>query len=174
MTDFRYTVVLFPCTNMNLPTSTMIYILLGLIALLALWIIYLEIRINKLLMGKNGKSLEDSILSLRDGWNDYARFKIDSIEYLKNIEARLKRSLQAVETVRFNPFKGTGSGGNQSFATAFINEKGHGVVISSLYSREHVSVFSKPLKKFKSEFETSQEERSAISAAEDTLVNREK
>jgi hypothetical protein len=159
---------------MTLSTSTMIYILLGLIVLLALWIIYLEIRIKKLLMGKNGKSLEDSILSLKDGWNDYSQFKKDSIEYLKNIEARLKRSLQAVETVRFNPFKGTGSGGNQSFATAFINEKGDGVVISSLYSREHISVFSKPLKKFQSEFETSQEERSAISNAKETLVNREK
>jgi len=151
----------------------MIYILLGLIVLLTLWIIYLEIRIKKLLMGKNGKSLEDSILALRGAWEDYSSFKKDSIEYLKNIEARLKRSLQAVETVRFNPFKGTGSGGNQSFATAFVSEKGDGVVISSLYSREHISVFSKPLKKFESEFETSQEERSAISGAKEMLINRE-
>ncbi len=158
---------------MELSTPTMIYILLGLIVLLTLWIIYLEIRIKKLLMGKNGKSLEDSILALRGAWEDYSSFKKDSIEYLKNIEARLKRSLQAVETVRFNPFKGTGSGGNQSFATAFISEKGDGVVISSLYSREHVSVFSKPLKKFESEFETSQEERSAIASAKEMLINRE-
>lgn len=158
---------------MELSTPTMIYILLGLIVLLTLWIIYLEIRIKKLLMGKNGKSLEDSILALRGAWEDYSSFKKDSIEYLKNIEARLKRSLQAVETVRFNPFKGTGSGGNQSFATAFVSEKGDGVVISSLYSREHISVFSKPLKKFESEFETSQEERSAISGAKEMLINRE-
>lgn len=158
---------------MNLTTPTMIYVLLGLIVLLTLWIIYLEIRIKKLLMGKNAKSLEDSILALKEAWDDYSNFKKDSIEYLKNIEARLKRSIQAVETIRFNPFKGTGSGGNQSFATAFISEKGDGVVISSLYSREHVSVFSKPLKKFESEFETSQEERSAILGAKETLVNRE-
>lgn len=153
----------------TLSTSTMIYVLLGLIVLLALWIIYLEVRIKQLLMGKNGKSLEDSILSLKTGLEDYAEFKKDSIEYLKNIEVRLKRSLQAVETVRFNPFKGTGSGGNQSFATAFINEKGDGVVVSSLYSREHVSVFSKPLKKFQSEFEMSQEEKSAVSLSRESL-----
>ncbi len=147
--------------------------LLGLIVFLTLWIIYLEIRIKKLLMGKDAKSLEDSILALGKAWEDYSGFKKDSIEYLKNIEARLKRSVQAVETIRYNPFKGTGSGGNQSFATAFLTEKGDGVVISSLYSREHVSVFSKPLKKFESEFETSQEERSAISGAKNMLINRE-
>ncbi len=150
-------------------TSTMIYVLLGFIILLAIWIIYLEKRIKKLLMGKDGRSLEDSITSMKIALNDYTQFKKESIEYLKNIEARLKRSLQATETVRFNPWKGTGSGGNQSFATAFVNEKGDGVVISSLYSRERVSVFSKPLKKFHSEFEMSEEERVAVSQAKDAL-----
>ncbi len=154
---------------MTLTTETMIYALLGLIVLLILWIIYLEIRLKRLLMGKNGKSLEDSILAMKGSLEDYGQFKKDSIEYLKNIEARLKRSLQAVETVRFNPFKGTGGGGNQSFSTAFINEKGDGVVISSLYSRDHVSVFSKPLKKFQSEFEVSAEEKSVISLAKESL-----
>ena len=120
-------------------------------------------------MGKNGKSLEDSILAIKYGLNDYIEFKKDSIEYLKNIEARLKRSLQAVETVRFNPFKGTGSGGNQSFATAFVSEKGDGVIVSSLYSREHISVFSKPLKKFQSEFEMSAEEKSVLALAKEAL-----
>lgn len=147
----------------------MIYALLGLIVLLILWIINLEIRLKRLLMGKNGKSLEDSILAMKGGLEDYGQFKKDSIEYLKNIEARLKRSLQAVETVRFNPFKGTGSGGNQSFSTAFINEKGDGVVISSLYSRDHISVFSKPLKKFQSDFEVTAEEKSVINQAKESL-----
>jgi hypothetical protein len=147
----------------------MIYVLLGLIILLALWIIYLEIRLKRLLMGKDGKSLEDSIVKMKEGLNDYVLFKKDSMEYLKNIEARLKRSLQSVETVRFNPWKGTGSGGNQSFATAFMNERGDGVVISSLYSREHVSVFSKPIKKFQSEFEMSNEERSVVNQSKSAL-----
>ncbi len=151
-------------------TQLMVYILFGLIILLSLWIVYLEIRMKRLLMGKGSETLEDSLLAMKGGLADYEQFKKDSIEYLKNIEARIKRSLQVVETIRFNPFKGTGSGGNQSFATAFLNEKGDGVVISSLYSREHISIFSKPLKKFQSEFEMSEEERTAVANAKQTLT----
>ncbi len=120
-------------------------------------------------MGKSGKTLEDSIGAMKEGLNDYEKFKMNSIEYWKNIENRLKRSIQAVETVRFNPFKGTGSGGNQSFSTTLLNEKGDGVVISSLYSREHISIFSKPIKKFGSEFEMSTEEKDVIKQAKENL-----
>lgn len=170
MVIFGYTETPFTTTMTQfLTSSTVIYILAGLVILLALWVMMLEMRIKKLLVGKDAKNLEDSFVNMKKELEDYAQFKKDSIEYLKNIEARLKRSLQSVETVRFNPFKGTGSGGNQSFATAFINEKGDGVILSSLYSREHVSVFAKPLKKFQSEFEMSEEERNAIAQAKDGL-----
>ena len=70
-----------------------------------------------------------------------------------------------MHTVRFNPFKGTGAGGNQSFATALLNENGDGVVLSSLYSRERVSVYAKPVQKFSSEYELSGEEKQAIKSA---------
>ena len=128
-------------------------------------------RIKRLLTGKDSGSIEDSLVAMKVGLADYKEYKKDSIEYLKNIEARIKRSIQVVETIRFNPFKGTGSGGNQSFATAFLNEKGDGVVISSLYCREHVSVFSKPLRKFQSEFEMSEEERAVVSTAKETFTS---
>jgi hypothetical protein len=96
-------------------------------------------------------------------------FQKDSIEYFKNVEARLNRSIQAVETIRFNPFKGTGEGGNQSFSTAFVNKNGSGVVISSLYSRDRVSIFSKPLEKFESQFELTEEEKDVVVSAKKNL-----
>ena len=52
-----------------------------------------------------------------------------------------------------------------AFPTAFLNEDGHGVVMSSLYSREHVSVFSKPIKNGSSEYELSVEEKEAVENA---------
>jgi len=79
------------------------------------------------------------------------------------IEKRLRKSVQSVHTVRFNPFKGTGGGGNQSFATSFLNEEGDGVVLSSIYSRDRVSIFAKPVKKHSSEYELSEEEKEAVS-----------
>lgn len=157
---------------LSLDTTSMIYILLGLIIALVLWIVKLEIRIRKMLRGKDVHSIEDAVVKLHTDISHLQKFQGESIEYLKNIEARLKRSIQAVETVRFNPFKGSGEGGNQSFATAFLNEKGDGAVVSSLYSRDRVSVFSKPLKKFSSEFEVTDEEREAIKTAKDSLVHK--
>jgi len=76
-----------------------------------------------------------------------------------------------VETIRFNPFKGNGSGGNQSFSTAFVNEEGDGVVISSLYSREHISVFAKPIKKMSSEYEMTKEEKDSLEKASENSRN---
>lgn len=154
----------------QLNTTLVLYILFSAIVILIAWIITLEMRLSKFMKGNDGRSLEDSIVTMKRSLDDYFSFKEDSIKYLKNIEARLKRSFQAAETIRFNPFKGTGSGGNQSFATVVLNEKGDGFVISSLYAREHVSVFSKPIKKFASEFEMSAEEREALKSAEASLL----
>ncbi|MDE2188580.1 MAG: DUF4446 family protein, partial [Patescibacteria group bacterium] len=41
--------------------------------------------------------------------------------------------------------------------------------ISSLYSRDHVSVFGKPIKKHASEYELSEEEKEAIKEAKNKL-----
>lgn len=154
--------------------SLMIYVLLGLVLILAIWILMLESRIRKIMGGRDAKSLEHMISKIHDDVESLRQFQRDSIEYLKNIEARLKRSIQSVETIRFNPFKGTGDGGNQSFTTAFLNEKGDGAIISSLYVRDHVSVYSKPIKKFASEFETTEEEKNAIKNAKESLAYESK
>jgi hypothetical protein len=150
-------------------TDIMIYALLGLLLIFAIWIIRLELRLGRLLAGKDGKTLEDTIRKLALDLKEIEKFRDDSIEYLKAIEYRLKRSTQAIETVRFNPFKGTGSGGNQSFSTAFLNERGDGIVLTTLYARDRVSVFSKPVKKFKSEIELTGEEKNAVEQARATL-----
>ena len=145
------------------------YALVGCIVILIGSIIRLEIKIHRLLKGKNAKTLEDSIVSSLENLDKLNEFQKEAISYFENIERRLGRSVQAIETVRFNPFKGTGEGGNQSFSTAFINEKGDGAVISSLYSRDRISIFSKPLEKFQSRFELTEEEKEVISNSKNSL-----
>lgn len=124
---------------------------------------------RRLLRGGNGKSLEEVINKSHDLIVDLQEFQKDSIEYFRNVESRLKSSVQAVETIRFNPFKGTGDGGNQSFCTAFVSEKGDGAIISSLYSRDRVSIFSKPLSGFESSFELTDEEKEVLETAKNKL-----
>lgn len=149
-----------------------IYITYGLILLSVIligWIIRLEIKIKRLLKGKDAKSLEDSIVTSGKDIEKLKEFQKHVLDHFINIEKRLKRSVQAVETMRYNPFKGTGDGGSQSFTTSFVSENGNGVVISSMYSRDRVSVFSKPLSKFVSPFELTEEEKEVVNNSKKNL-----
>jgi len=157
---------------MTLDPLLVSYIAGGISILLFVWIIRLEMKFKKLMSGKSGKSLEETIVSMKDEISELKTFEKESISYFKNIEMRLQRSIQAVKTIRFNPFKGTGDGGNQSFSTSFLNENGNGVVVSSLHSRDRVSIFSKPLDKFKSHFELTEEEKSVIEESKKTLESK--
>lgn len=157
---------------MQIDPTLLTYILAGIIVILVGLIIRLEVRINRLLVGKDSRSLEDSIVHAKKDIENLQMFRKDSLNYFTDVEDRLSRSIQSVETVRFNPFKGVGEGGNQSFATAFISENGDGVVVSSLYSRERVSVFSKPIKKFESTFDLTEEEQSVVSTSKTNLQQK--
>jgi hypothetical protein len=154
---------------MILDSTYIIYGLVAAVLVLLVWILRLEIKIKKLLFGKDSKSLEDSIVSNHKNLEQLNNFQKEAMNHFVNIEKRLRRSVQAVSTLRFNPFKGNGEGGSQSFATSFVSENGDGVVISSLYSRDRVSIFSKPLSKFESQFETTTEEKEVIENSKNSL-----
>lgn len=124
---------------------------------------------KKFLINIDSTNINDSLSFVSNELKDMNKFRQEMEQYLATVERRLKKSVQSVHTVRFNPFKGIGAGGNQSFATAFLNEDGDGVLISSLYSREHVSVYSKPIKNKTSEHELSEEEKEALKIAVEKL-----
>jgi hypothetical protein len=145
------------------PNIIIIGILILINIVLIVLVVIFHLRLKRFLKGGEAKDFKDTLKHVSDNLDDLQSFRKELEEYLTSVEKRLKKSVQKVNTVRFNPFKGTGGGGNQSFSTAFLNEEGDGVVISSLYSRDHVSVFSKPVKENKSEYELTDEEREAIS-----------
>jgi hypothetical protein len=148
-------------------TPTIISIGVGVIVgvVLFVWNIRLEIKMKRLLVGKSARTLEDTILNLKDESESLKKFQKDVEKYLEQAELRIRRSVQGVHTVRFNPFKGIGAGGNQSFATALINEEGDGVIISTLYARDRMSFYSKPVTHFTSTHELTDEEKQAIDEA---------
>jgi len=148
----------------NISTEQIVSIVLGVIVLaLIFWVIRLEIRIKKLLCGKDGKSLEGTITKLGVALNELAGHAEKTDETCKQLDSRIKKSVRGVSTIRFNPYQD--QGGNQSFATALLDEMGNGVVISSLYSREKVRIFAKPVISHDSEYELSTEEKKALSKA---------
>ena len=130
---------------------------------LAVWLFLIELRLKKFFNGKKANDLEGVLHNLTDELKKLNVSKDDTAKYLETVERRLKQSIQHVGVVRFNPFGDAGS--NQSFAIAFLNEKGDGVIISCFYSRENVRVYSKPVKNWESEYSLTDEEKQAISEA---------
>lgn len=149
----------------QIPENVLMYIILAVIVIFILLLIRLEIKIKNLLGGTTAKNIEQSLVVLREEIKSMQVFSEKASIHFQSVEKRLRKSIQSVETVRFNPFKGTGAGGNQSFSTTFLNEQGNGVVISSLHSRDRISIFSKPVKNFVSEFEMSGEEKDVVRRA---------
>lgn len=143
------------------------YIVLGglflIIIILAIWIMQLENRLRKLCLGTSGQDLEKTIGALIEKSDQLASHQRKLAGQHAVFEDKLADSIRGIATVRFNPFKGSGS--NQSFATAFINERGDGVIISSLYARERVSIFAKPVDELVSKYELMQEEKEALELA---------
>ncbi|HEY4479602.1 MAG TPA: DUF4446 family protein [Candidatus Paceibacterota bacterium] len=146
-----------------------VYSLSGIVTALIIWIIFLEIRIKKLLGGK-GKNLEQSLLDFHKELGAYREFRGDIETYLIKVEKRMAKSLRGLGTVRFNALHGTGHGGVQSFATCYLNEKGDGIVVLALAVRDRTSFFTKSIKDFTSEFELTVEEKQAVAKARQSLA----
>jgi hypothetical protein len=144
-------------------SDILFYIIIGVGALalaLGVWIAILSSKLAKFMKGKNGTSLENTIVDLIKASSVLHKEQEYAKAHRKELEHKLSQSIGGVGLVRFNPFKD--SGGNQSFACALLDEKGNGVVISTLFSRERMSVFAKPITEFASEHNLSTEETQAI------------
>ena len=135
-----------------------------LMALAIFFIIRIELRLKKLFKGSKAATLEDLMAQVVDHVNVLNHGAQDQAAQLEKLESRLKAQGRGVKLVRFNPFPDVGSA--QSFAVAIMNEEGDGVVFSSLYSRERMSVFAKPIAKGKSDIELTPEEQSVVADAQ--------
>jgi len=152
-------------TKLNSIFFLAFFILTGVaIVIGALWVVITEKRLKRFFMGKTAKDLEDTIVTLENDIVQLKKAQENSEKDIGTINAKLRKSIRGLETIRFNPFSDQGS--NQSFAIGLLNEEGDGVVFSSLYSRERMSVFAKPIKNNKSEYELTAEEKEALKKAE--------
>lgn len=149
---------------MNIKLEIAFFVFMGIMLLISIiWIAITEKRLKKFFLGKKAKDLEDTITFLTEEINKLNISKENMEKEIVTINSKLKKSIRGLETIRFNPFSDQGS--NQSFAIGMLNEEGNGLVISSLYSRERMSIFAKPIKGGKSEFELTTEEKEALTKA---------
>lgn len=141
-------------------TTILIYILAGAIVLMAIWIMVLERRIRKFFAGTKANNLEGVMLQISKQISELKNTQIEINKHLDIADKRLDKSIRNVEMVRFNPFMDAGS--NQSFAISFMNDEKNGVIVSSLYARDRMSIFAKPIINGKSEFELTVEEKEVL------------
>src|ERR1035437_2423330 len=150
---------------MNTKLQILFFVITGIAIIIgAVWIIITEKRLKRFFLGKKAKDLEDTIVILETEINKLNKAKEIIEKEVSIINKKLKKSIRGLETIRFNPFPDQGS--NQSFAVGMLNEEGDGLVISSLYSRERMSIFAKPIKGGTSTYELSTEEKEALKKAE--------
>jgi hypothetical protein len=144
-------------------TTILIYIISGIVVIILFWIMSIELRFKKFFAGTKARDLEEMIFLLGKKLNQLEETQQKIDKNLIIIDGRLNKSIRKIETIRFNPF--VDGGGNQSFAIALMNDESNGVVISSLYARDRMSIFAKPIINGKSDFELSSEEKEVLEKA---------
>ncbi len=139
-----------------------LYILVSINILFVLWLTRLEIKSKDIKIMKDKQGLRNKLNSIEEKIETLYQFGNKTVDELHVLEDKLKDNIQNVEVVRFNPFKNDGIGGDQSFAVTLLNKNGNGVIISSLYARDKVSVFAKPVQNWQSKYELSEEEKKVL------------
>ena len=139
-----------------------LYILVSINILFVLWLTRLEIKSKDIKIMKDKQGLRNKLNSIEEKIETLYQFGNKTVDELHVLEDKLKDNIQNVEVVRFNPFKKDGVGGDQSFAVTLLNKNGTGVIISSLYARDKVSVFAKPVQNWQSKYELSEEEKKVL------------
>jgi hypothetical protein len=146
--------------------STTIIIILGLSLVILSLVIHafiLEKRLKKLLQGKNGKDLESVIIDMQNRINTNMENGSKNSADINTLNQKMRKRIRNIQTMRFKPFEDAGS--TQSFAIAIVDDEENGVVLSSLYTRERMSVFAKPITSGKSEYELTSEEKTVLESA---------
>lgn len=144
--------------------------LVALFLVLAIWVITLQLRMNRLVRHYNrvlsdsengtlGEALDRYIERL----DDVSSQMDDLTQTCEAVETHVRRAIQRIGVVRFNPFADTGS--DQSFAVALLDQNGTGIVFSSLFSRSSTRIFAKPVVDGKSTHVLTDEEQEAIDQA---------
>ncbi len=87
-------------------------------------------------------------------------------EELSKLDRITQKSFQKIGVIRYNPFKD--GGGDQSFSIALLDASNNGFVITSLYSRDEMRAYAKPIKEANSEYPLSDEEKEVIEKAKNS------
>ena len=123
----------------------------------------LKNRLDKFVLGKDGKSLEESIVELFEDnkflKNNTEKNKKDISILYKNMES----AFQKIGLVKYDAFHQMG--GQLSFCLVLLDEKNNGFIINSVHSTEGCYSYTKEIKNGKSAIDLGKEEAEALAMA---------
>ena len=147
----------------------MIVVILILVAVMVLLILQikktkkLQKRLDKFLLGKDGRSLEDNINML---YEDNKFLKTNAEKNRKDIRTLYKNmesAFQKMGLVKYDAFHQMG--GQLSFSLAILDENNNGFIINSVHSTEGCYSYTKEIKEGKSVISLGTEEAEALAIA---------
>ena len=118
-------------------------------------------RYKLLMRGPSGVDLEGILMNYAMSVKDMEQSAQDIKKEQVEIRERLAECVHNPELYRFNAFDNMGS--DLSFSMSLVNRKGDGVVITSLYGRNEIRLYAKPLQNGTSDYILSDEEKTVIS-----------
>jgi hypothetical protein len=144
--------------------------LVALIIVLAIWVIILQLRLNRLVSQNNRLFSGTSFGTFEEAMDRYVGrleetvAQVDALDQLcRAVETDVNGTIQRIGIVRFNPFGDVGS--DQSFAVALLDGNGSGIILSSLFSRASTRLFAKAIVDGKTSHPLTDEERAAVDQA---------
>lgn len=143
-------------SNPVIPFTVAFCILLGYLA-------FLHYKLHLFTRGEHGSSLEETIKKCIESVKETERRNETLAEHALSMNGRLSHSIRNIQTLRYKAFETNGS--NQSFSVALLNEQGNGIVITSLHAHDRISTFAKPIEKYISTYDLTEEEESVINDA---------
>ncbi len=124
------------------------------------YIIFIHKKILNFTKGSKAESFEDIIKEILKSANEIKKSNEDIENHACSLDTKIENSIRNIQTLRYKAFDTNGS--NQSFSTALLNEKGNGVIITSLHHHDSVRTFAKPIEKYKSIYDLTDEEKEVL------------
>jgi Protein of unknown function (DUF4446) len=148
---------------------TLFAIASAIILLLTGWIAYIHFRFNRLVKNVHKDNIEKALVEIYSYLEKNHKQNHEIVSHLKVLDKKIHTSPRGLGVIMFKAFDGMKSGGTNSFSLALVNEKGDGVIMSTLHSRDRVNVYSKEIIAFKAQVLLTEEEQQALTKAQNSL-----
>lgn len=149
------------------------YLFIGIFAVILILIILLAVqirktsqlkkRLDKFVLGKDGKSLEKDIIGLYEDNNFLKKSVEKNKKDIRTLYKNMEKTFQKIGIVKYDAFKQMG--GQLSFSLALLDENNDGFVLNSVHSTEGCYTYTKEIRNGACEISLGEEEQEALSMA---------